>query len=610
MLHILNMSATVLNSPCLLVQIPSSRVQQLSHHITKQFFTPHPDFLSITTNDVDGLSIFAEEHTLTELKQVAKQDRARLRRGKRHFEPIQVSPDRWHVLVLESHEDVVEEAGARIQEISAPLARAGIPIFYQSSHLADNLLVQSERLAETLALFRSMGLTIYVDESSEPTPYLSSRRNTSLTSLASSNPRASSSTRNPRFYLEGDHDVHSFADQGEQGGEAEGIRLPQSISVSAHNALGLGIELPPTASSLIPPSPLSPSLLSLSSPALSTLTKHTLRPPTSTSSPPQFPPPLCQPASFLEPDFAMVGLNKEYADIWMSKVIKLLLFPELVVTKARRGRSSSIVSDANGEKNGREESSDSCSEDSFSGDELSGFSSNSPHSSSHTSPDSNADTTSSCPPNSNEDGAHQSPRSHPRSHRRPMQFLSFIRTSEGTSLLTDVYQLAALFPPQERYMLHCADELEAIDREEERERALEAAREKAARAAKRYLRKASGRRRKTNESAENGSGATPPTENSMAQRRNSAPGSGPVAIDADAASLGLNDGGEEYSSTFKVLQIDLREFGLDVHGIVSRFSDLLQSHGINHFFTSTFKSANILVSQQNAMRAYSVLCDS
>ena len=50
-----------------------------------------------------------------------------------------------------------------------------------------------------------------------------------------------------------------------------------------------------------------------------------------------------------------------------------------------------------------------------------------------------------------------------------MQFLSFIRTAEGTSLITDVYKLAALFPPHERYMLQCADELEAIDREEARE---------------------------------------------------------------------------------------------------------------------------------------------
>jgi len=309
----------------------------------------------------------------------------------------------------------------------------------------------------------------------------------------------------------------------------------------------------------------------------------------------------------------MVGLNKEYADIWMSKVIKLLLFPELVVTKTRRGRTNSIVSEVNGEeRNGRGEGSDSCSEDSFSGDEFSGFSSTSPHSSSHTSPDTNPDSTSSSrpPAHSNDDNAQQSPRSRPRSNRHPMQFLSFIRTSEGTSLLTDVYQLAALFPPHERYMLHCADELEAIDREEEREKALEAAREKAARAAKRYLRRASGRRRKTNESAESGSGGTPPVESSMAQMGTSALGSGLGMTEADASSLSLNDEDVEHPSTFKVLQIDLREFGLDVHGIVNRFSDLLQSHGINHFFTSTFKSANILVSQQNAMRAYSLLCDS
>jgi hypothetical protein len=42
-------------------------------------------------------------------------------------------------------------------------------------------------------------------------------------------------------------------------------------------------------------------------------------------------------------------------------------------------------------------------------------------------------------------------------------FFSFTRTQEGTSLTTDVSLLAALFPPNERHMMICAGELDALD---------------------------------------------------------------------------------------------------------------------------------------------------
>lgn len=44
-----------------------------------------------------------------------------------------------------------------------------------------------------------------------------------------------------------------------------------------------------------------------------------------------------------------------------------------------------------------------------------------------------------------------------------VSFFSFTRTSEGSSLTTDVSILAALFPPGERHMLICAGELDALD---------------------------------------------------------------------------------------------------------------------------------------------------
>lgn len=135
-------------------------------------------------------------------------------------------------------------------------------------------------------------------------------------------------------------------------------------------------------------------------------------------------------------------------------------------------------------------------------------------------------------------------------------FFSFTRTSEGSSLTTDVSILAALFSPGERHMLICAGELDALD----------------AHAA----------------DADSDS-------------------------DQDQNSDALLEGG-----TLKCLQIDLRRFGLgeyttgdwtlcgalnngcavwsaDKHGLVSRYSRVLEENGINHMYSSTFKTANLLV---------------
>jgi hypothetical protein len=43
-------------------------------------------------------------------------------------------------------------------------------------------------------------------------------------------------------------------------------------------------------------------------------------------------------------------------------------------------------------------------------------------------------------------------------------FFSFTRTTEGSSLTTEVLLLGALFPPHERYMVSCSGELDAADR--------------------------------------------------------------------------------------------------------------------------------------------------
>jgi len=59
--------------------------------------------------------------------------------------------------------------------------------------------------------------------------------------------------------------------------------------------------------------------------------------------------------------------------------------------------------------------------------------------------------------------------------------------------------------------------------------------------------------------------------------------------------------------TMKCLQIDLRKFGLEKHGLVNRFSRVLEDNGINHMYSSTIKTANLLVDKGNARRARSLL---
>jgi len=135
--------------------------------------------------------------------------------------------------------------------------------------------------------------------------------------------------------------------------------------------------------------------------------------------------------------------------------------------------------------------------------------------------------------------------------RATVPFFSFTRTQEGTSLTTDVSLLAALFPPNERHMMICAEELDALE------------------------------------------------------EQNSSTDS-----DSEEEEDTLASGG-----TLKCLQIDLRRFGLgisfprylpdsidsflsphtDKHGLVNRFSRVLEENGINHMYSSTFKTANLLV---------------
>jgi hypothetical protein len=78
-------------------------------------------------------------------------------------------------------------------------------------------------------------------------------------------------------------------------------------------------------------------------------------------------------------------------------------------------------------------------------------------------------------------------------------------------------------------------------------------------------------------------------------------------LDAVDNSEDAEEDDDRASGILKCLQIDLRRFGLDKHGLVNRFSRVLEQDGINHMYSSTFKTANLLVDKAHAVRAQSLL---
>lgn len=213
----------------------------------------------------------------------------------------------------------------------------------------------------------------------------------------------------------------------------------------------------------------------------------------------------------LTPNLACVGLSDDSVDTWGLKIVKLVAFPELIPVKEHPSRSRKSQSRNARSTDGvplslssRKRYSDSS--DSFfssSDDEEEGYFSHSPlgnlssislqsSAASRSFPDlsiSVPSQTGPFKPSAKHIIAPLAPlsplESKPASHRNPtfhhmdpsaaikkpvddtirgmVPFFSFTRTQEGTSLTTDVSLLAALFPPNERHMMICAGELDALD---------------------------------------------------------------------------------------------------------------------------------------------------
>ncbi|KAJ3769960.1 hypothetical protein FB446DRAFT_705812 [Lentinula raphanica] len=567
-----------------LVHIPRSRLPHLSSSIIRQILQPNPTFLNLTCNEIE-LSIFAEACTLQEFEALARRDRHKQRSrsgsgsSRKNFsdtpilDPVEISYEKWNVLQIDSHSDALDNAGARVYELSAPLAAAGISILYQSSYLSDFIFVKESRLQEVMSLFSAAGFDLYSDS-----------------------PISSSLLSPPPSPLVDPHD--------------------------GHESTALGAVLTRTRAS-------SDSLSALtSSEGSQTPSRTKSHSPTSGD------------VQILNPDLACVGLSDEHVDHWSLKIIKLIAFPDLIPSSKSypsqftmhnkplygvmdtpplrqypRARSNSSDSSL------KYESSSSFSDDG--NDEEEGYFSHSPTgvstNQSTTSLDTSATSSSVKLPGltTTQSSSTQPPLASPSSHRPPSKhlmgplaplspistppinktgayysslasitsgprtpsissgsrsasgrhaaqklssrvpFFNITRTAEGTSFTTDVDLLARLFPPHERYMVVCGAELDAADER-------------------------------------------------IAQREYQEEFSPDYNLGGNEGEI--DSGGEpDGSGLLKCLQIDLRKFGLDKHGLVNRFSRVLEENGINHMHSSTYKTANLLVGKRHANRACALL---
>jgi hypothetical protein len=205
----------------------------------------------------------------------------------------------------------------------------------------------------------------------------------------------------------------------------------------------------------------------------------------------------------LSPNLACVGLSDDNVDAWGLKIVKLVAFPELIPVKQHNPRPRKSYDTHPPSSRHNEQTSDSSESFSSSSEDEEGYFSHSPRGNlsstslvssvaSRSFPDLSQSApvqTSNFKPSVRHLVASLAPlsslESRPTPHRKStfhymdspatirkpenegmratVPFFSFTRTHEGTSLTTDVSLLAALFPPNERHMMICAGELDALE---------------------------------------------------------------------------------------------------------------------------------------------------
>jgi hypothetical protein len=327
-----NVTITILDVSLSLVHIPRFRLDQLSRPVLKQLLRKNPKFLSLTANALE-LSIFAEDDELDDFEPLARRDRHKLqkyssipgpstsdeqrRRRSSHIGSgtVEMSPDKWRVLQIDSHNDSLStysiiqmffsvtisypryylgDSGSRVRELSAPLAAAGISILYQSSYLSDFIFVKDSRLPAVMKHLGKAGFTLY---------------NTDLYDLA-----------------EG-----SFVDESmwygsmppTPGGMTPAIlsrtQNPSSSSIAALShplsRQGTFDDLSSSAFLIMHRSKMAES--PKTSPSASRTPKKSLSP-------------AAAHVEVLNPVIACVGLNESSSDIWTTKLLTLVGYPELI----------------------------------------------------------------------------------------------------------------------------------------------------------------------------------------------------------------------------------------------------------------------------------------
>ncbi|TBU33155.1 hypothetical protein BD309DRAFT_1022439 [Dichomitus squalens] len=590
-----------------LVHLPRSRLEHFTSHVLRQILQPNPTFLNVTCNEIE-VSLFAEHDALQDFHTAARKDARTIRRRERDvladslqssrrsrrvkedWEPIEVTSERWKVLQIDSHSDRLDTSGARVHELSAPIAAAGISIFYQSSYMCDFIFVKESRLTEVMSLLGSAGFDLYL---SDPTN-LTAQVSAFTSPLLSPEVGDEEESTNP-------FDLHSTVNPCRKGFDTDaGVIFTRSRSNTNGTSSSSG------SRSRVPSQRMSSvnDLLDLERATEADLSASPVgtegRPPPVRSV--SHSPSMCD-VRVLSPDITCVGLSDDSAETWGLKIVKLVAFPELIVgpsgqpAHARRGRRACeaspvlsalpeehihVISLSEGEAGSGSDTTTRVSPDSPKKDPLDRSDSQSPEfdleqetviddaddadESSDDDDDSERDvrprlahlqtasTVKIGNPRVRSRSSSQSTSSSMSSSYSPLvPFFSFTRTPEGSSLAAPVSLLATLFPASERHMVMCSQELDVLD-----------------------SRNASPERW-----AEEDEGA---------------------AEDEDADSAL-----PEPEGMLKCLQIDLRKFGLEKHGLVNRFSRTLEENGINHMYSSTYKTANLLVDKAHANRAQALL---
>ncbi|KAI8810094.1 hypothetical protein BJ742DRAFT_770525 [Cladochytrium replicatum] len=141
------MLITVLPYRLQLITLPVSSLSCISHAVIKNlFFRGKDKFFSYTQNSLE-VSIIAEVETAANdfpdngsalAPNIIKTDDV--------FRALQVDAD--------SEADFLEESGQRITDISAPLAAAGISIFYLSTYQTDFVFVKERRLLQVISILQ------------------------------------------------------------------------------------------------------------------------------------------------------------------------------------------------------------------------------------------------------------------------------------------------------------------------------------------------------------------------------------------------------------------------------------------------------------------------